>query len=1175
MRIIINVLVVMWAIASPAAAQQRSYQQLREDCVQDADAALQIAGCNAVIANPEEGVEARSMAASNRGHARERRGDVAGAMADYEWAITVNSNNANARYNRAKLLAAAGQLDRALEEYNRAIAIDGQPAGHYERALVQVRRRDFTRAVADFDVALRASPRDAQALSARGAAQAERGDHRRALLDFEAALAIEPTRTEAIDGRVRARAALALSGQTVSPPPSGRRLMALPSGEALIPFTRQVMGPALGTNIPLSNTATPRVLRAATREPGLPALTIAWAESPSRIEHTIMVASFEQGVNGQCQDRRMIADTVQGSVHFKAYTARCPGHSLQLWMIVGHDEDRTQLLALAAPVAHAEGVLGRGQRLLEHLGIPALAAASTQPARTAEGTPPAVAPAPGPPPRACDQAGSQLNLQRGRASGVVGESGADAGGPFLLVDAAWWRSIPHMQRQDLADIVHCAEGRWGAQNTLRVLDKGSRLEIGAFTGPIYRDGPPRAAAPTAPVALATAPTAAPIDLAETWILWTEHGGVASELRRDRLRRLSPTALRYDVEATLFSGRPGFLVIEAPSCANVTISSFASTPTTTLEWREHLDFDRLRALLTRQGEDITARAGSYGRRLFVSQDASTREIGLNIVAETVGPRSNNHELYDIYLKIVEQACPAATSAAPTRDIVQLRADCGDPTDATRQIAGCEAVLANPTEANNHAIALNNRGHARERSGEIAAALADYERAITRDTTYATAQVNRGRMLARLGRADEALAAFDRVIQSDDSGWARLERGRLLASRNERERALADLDRAVQLLPADEDARRARDWARVRRYQGFDFNEFPAPITTLPEALLNIEGFYGMLLAQDATRIRRDGQKQASIDWQSMPSTGEPGRWEVEARGCAEVIVSEVVQRNGQRHVMEQRIIDLDRLRGLIGQEGDVFSYRAGVYGERITATTRGPLRVRIETTPGDVAAHDQRYPLAMAHLDAIKRFCPRNGASAGVTAQVQAAPPATPSPVPQAPATPPPARIETARGLMRDKPFSLSYPGEFQRTADAGSELFLDHPQALFQVSLKITPAAEGASAQSAARGPATQVAATDRAAFADFSLEQRSLVVLPAGPAHLYVATMTSPMGNRPRLRMVVAEVFSEGRRYELTFTMADDVFASAGTAVGFMLANFAPTIAVRQCCAEPVALPW
>ncbi|MFN3281197.1 MAG: hypothetical protein ACK40I_05965, partial [Tabrizicola sp.] len=161
------------------------------------------------------------------------------------------------------------------------------------------------------------------------------------------------------------------------------------------------------------------------------------------------------------------------------------------------------------------------------------------------------------------------------------------------------------------------------------------------------------------------------------------------------------------------------------------------------------------------------------------------------------------------------------------------------------------------------------------------------------------------------------------------------------------------------------------------------------------------------------------------------------------------------------------------------------------------------------------------------------------------------------------------------GLMRDKPFSLSYPGEFQRTADAGSELFLDHPRALFQVSLKITPAAEGASAQLAARGPAMQVAAADRAAFADFSLEQRSLVVLPAGPAHLYAATMTSPMGNRPRLRMVVAEVFSEGRRCELSFTMADDVFASAGTAIGFMLANFAPTSAVRECCAEPVALPW
>ncbi|QCK88512.1 hypothetical protein E8L99_23495 [Phreatobacter aquaticus] len=203
-----------------------------------------------------------------------------------------------------------------------------------------------------------------------------------------------------------------------------------------------------------------------------------------------------------------------------------------------------------------------------------------------------------------------------------------------------------------------------------------------------------------------------------------------------------------------------------------------------------------------------------------------------------------------------------------------------------------------------------------------------------------------------------------------------------------------------------------------------------------------------------------------------------------------------------------------------------------------------------------------------------RFTGQPAAAPIAQATPQTPPNARPA-APAASASPPPeVRIQTVRGLMRDKPFSLSYPDEFQQKG-SGSELFLDHSRALFQVSLKIAPAAAGASAQAAARGPAAQVAAADRAAFADFSLEHRSLVILPAGPTHIYVATMTSPMGDRPRLRMVVAELFSEGRRYELAFTTGEDVFATAGNAIGFMLANFAPTNAPRTCCAEPVSLPW
>lgn len=174
-----------------------------------------------------------------------------------------------------------------------------------------------------------------------------------------------------------------------------------------------------------------------------------------------------------------------------------------------------------------------------------------------------------------------------------------------------------------------------------------------------------------------------------------------------------------------------------------------------------------------------------------------------------------------------------------------------------------------------------------------------------------------------------------------------------------------------------------------------------------------------------------------------------------------------------------------------------------------------------------------------------------------------------------PGQPPATRVETVRGLTRDEPFSLSYPPELKQESSGSSSLYLNHPDTHFQVMLNITPAEPGASAESAARAPAAQIGEEDRRVFLDFSLEQRSLLTLPAGPAHVYVASMTSPHGNKPRLRTVMAEVFSEGRHYQLFFMMPDEDFNARRGLIGFILANFSTSSATRPCCVEPMQLPW
>ncbi|WP_207541240.1 tetratricopeptide repeat protein [Sabulicella rubraurantiaca] len=704
-------------------------------------------------------------------------------------------------------------------------------------------------------------------------------------------------------------------------PPSGVQatprapLRPLPTGNALLAYTRQVMGPALAASVPLAPTANPNVLRADIREPGLPTLTIAWSEQDFAVEASDMASWFEQGVDGQCQARRTIADQIRGGVRFTAFTTNCPGAGLHLWMVAGRDAGRTQLLVLAAPSAHADAVLARGRLLLQH---------------------------------------------------------------------------------------------WGIGQT-----------------------PSAQSVPPAPQAAARPPAQA---------------------------------------------------------------------------------------------------------------------------------------------------PAAYQEPP--NYAQLRADCADDSDAPRQIAGCEAVLANPAEANNRAIALNNRGHARERGGDIAAALADYDRAIAQDPSYVRGHVNRARMLARLGRTDEAIVALDRSIAVEDDGWARLERGKLLASRNEWGRALADLDAAARLLPDDEEARQARDWARLSSTHGIDFNELAPPAATLAEAVLSVEGFSGLLQTQEA-RVRRDGPNRVSADWPTMPSTGTPGRFEVEVRSCSEVIFSEIVEASGAS-AQERRVLDLTRLRGLLSRRGDDFVYAAGAYGERTRQTAGGPLRMPIETSPGAPAHHTNEYAQALVYHDAIHRFCPGVAPAAQAAQPQPAATPASPTPQAAAPA-PAPAQaatttmqVETVSGLSRDQPFSFSYPGFLEQFATSEAVVALRHPQHDLEVYLTIEPASPGSSAASAqARFQPAEATAAHRRTNPDFVLNgPRGVLQLPAGPAFVYQGALTSMAPSRARLRYMQSELYDGGRRYGLAIYVGEDIYESARPLIGFLLANLSPSSAPRQCCADPVALP-
>ena len=76
------------------------------------------------------------------------------AIEDYNKAIALDQNDAKAYYNRGVAYDGKGQYDGAIEDYNKAIALDPNLADAYNnRGLAYAIKGDMGRAISDFQKA--------------------------------------------------------------------------------------------------------------------------------------------------------------------------------------------------------------------------------------------------------------------------------------------------------------------------------------------------------------------------------------------------------------------------------------------------------------------------------------------------------------------------------------------------------------------------------------------------------------------------------------------------------------------------------------------------------------------------------------------------------------------------------------------------------------------------------------------------------------------------------------------------------------------------------------------------------------------------------------------------------------------------------------------------------------
>jgi len=533
-------------------------------------------------------------------------------------------------------------------------------------------------------------------------------------------------------------------------------------------------------------------------------------------------------------------------------------------------------------------------------------------------------------------------------------------------------------------------------------------------------------------------------------------------------------------------------------------------------------------------------------------------------------------------------------SPPANFAQLRADCADEADIARQIAGCNAVLANPAETNNYAIATNNRGHARERSGDLAAALRDYDQAVALEPGYVRSHVSRGRVLTALGRIDEAIAALDRSIAIEDDGWTRLERGQLHATRRDFTPALADLDAAVRLLPGEAGAVSERN--RVRAAQAAAAAPAPmvagnalealaaglprgyvgeallrAPLGPLPagDALaaytreLLAPGFAGLtvspLSASNAAAFRGEapGLPSLTLRWWDQP----------------DISAAEIQMRNFERELNGSCINN-----GILAQRGGdgarvmVFTATCSTISPPyqlwwLTAWDRERSRLLL------VAAPSAQGPALLAGGE---RVLAALGMSSAAGAASPPAAPTSPRAPPQAGVPPPaPREVQTVRGLMRDKPFSVSFPAGLDQGNDANLDLVLQDAQQELEFNLTIRAATPSQSAEFDARvfGDGVEYVRMLQPRIPGATLVGHALMSLPGGPAHV-VHVLAPASGAVEALRLISLNLYDSGRQYRLLFAVQESALERRREAIGFILANFSTSNTQRPCCTDPVAFP-
>lgn len=144
----------------------------------------------------------------SRGVAFDRAGEVDKAIKEYDLAILLDPKHALAFYNRGLDYASKGRFDRAIEDYDKAIRLNpNNPDNFVSRGVAFDAKGDYDLAIHSYDEAIRLKPAYGLAFVNRGIAYTNKEQYGQAIKDYNQAIRLDANDRDALRYRGEAKRA--------------------------------------------------------------------------------------------------------------------------------------------------------------------------------------------------------------------------------------------------------------------------------------------------------------------------------------------------------------------------------------------------------------------------------------------------------------------------------------------------------------------------------------------------------------------------------------------------------------------------------------------------------------------------------------------------------------------------------------------------------------------------------------------------------------------------------------------------------------------------------------------------------------------------------------------------------------------------------------------------------